>query len=148
MKICTNCHTSKNETEFAKSNGGKNGLRSYCKACANKYMKDYYNTKAIGRFHRLKDRARHKGIAFNITANEFKVWFDIQQLLCHYCRRQLTSRYGQHHEMTDWTFDRKDNAESYTINNLVLACRRCNMIKGEWFTKDQMLEIAKKYLRG
>jgi hypothetical protein len=35
MKTCTKCGTAKPITEFGKNAGGRNGLRSHCKACVN-----------------------------------------------------------------------------------------------------------------
>ena len=50
-------------------------------------------------------------------------------------------------ELSALTFDRKDNNEGYTIDNLALSCRRCNLMKGDWLTYEQTLEIANKYFK-
>ena len=44
------------------------------------------------------------------------------------------------------TVDRKDNDKGYSLDNMVLACHRCNSIKGDWFSYDEMKEIAEKYM--
>jgi len=41
VKTCSRCEDTKPCDEFGKSAGGKNGLRSYCKACARAYSKAY-----------------------------------------------------------------------------------------------------------
>ena len=42
---------------------------------------------------------------------------------------------------------RKYNRLPYTLDNITFACRRCNNIKGSWFTEKQMLEIANRYFK-
>lgn len=41
------------------------------------------------------------------------------------------------------TIDRKNNNGNYCIDNIVLACYRCNTIKGDFFTEQEMLKIGK-----
>ena len=45
------------------------------------------------------------------------------------------------------TIDRKDNDRGYTIDNIVLSCNRCNMIKGNFFNEQDMLKIGKIVMR-
>lgn len=44
MKVCNKCQVLKDETEFARKNDGRGGLRAYCRACASNYMKEWYQT--------------------------------------------------------------------------------------------------------
>lgn len=53
---------------------------------------------------------------------------------CGYCHRLLTA--------DEVTLDRKDNSRGYTPDNVVPACRRCNVIKGEVLTYEQMTKVA------
>lgn len=148
MKICSKCHQSKPESEFPKEKRGRGGLRANCKACQNKYHRDYFfNQKARGRFNKLRVRAADKGIPFGLNYKEFEGWLERQLSICHYCGVKLTCPLNRHKQFTDRTFDRKDNNKGYTIDNLVLACARCNLIKSKWFTEEQMLEIAQKYFK-
>jgi hypothetical protein len=41
MKVCSKCKTSKDSTEFYKSKFTKDGLKSSCISCANKYREDH-----------------------------------------------------------------------------------------------------------
>ena len=41
--------------------------------------------------------------------------------------------------------DRKDNALGYFIDNMCLACRRCNEVKGAHLTHDQMKIVAQMF---
>ena len=148
MKVCTHCHQEKSEAQFAKSKRGKGGLRSYCKACENKYMKNYYNRKPQGRFRRLKENALKDDVPIEMTRDEFVDWFNRQPIKCFYCHTPLEFVFGRHWQWNGLTLDRLNPNDGYNLHNIVLCCRQCNIIKGHWFTDKQMLEIATKYLRG
>jgi len=45
MKTCKKCLIPKNESEFYKQKGCKNGLSTECKICKNERVKDYHRTK-------------------------------------------------------------------------------------------------------
>ena len=152
MKTCTKCGKSLNESEFNKERGRKDGLRAQCKSCMKEYMAAYFSNSnssgaILGKFHRLKNSAQTKGITFTIDPHTFVGWYRLQKMVCHYCGSPLTYIKGHKHHLSDKTFDRKDPKQGYSLRNIVLCCRRCNMIKGNWFTEEQMLEIASKYLR-
>lgn len=148
MKQCTKCGQTKDISHFHKSRNSKDGFRYTCNECENEYMKNYYNQKPQGRFVRLKRNALKDGASIEITKDEFVQWFNTQELKCFYCETQLEFVYGRHWQWNGLTIDRLIPDAPYKFDNIALACRRCNMIKGNWFTKEQMLEIAIKYLRG
>jgi hypothetical protein len=94
--------------------------------------------------------ARNKGNKVLLTSNEFVEWYTSQPLTCHYCKRLLT--FGIDNKKAfgikgsdKLTIDRMDNDKPYAIDNIVLACRRCNALKGFRFTHEQLLEIGEKY---
>ena len=87
--------------------------------------------------------AQRRGIAFLWSLAEFLAWYKQQIRICYYCKRELTRT--PNHKATDETFDRLDNSVGYTENNVVLCCRRCNSMKGDWLTAQQTKEIAEKY---
>lgn len=147
MKTCTKCKQIKPEAEFGRHKKTKDGLRCNCKSCENKYMKTYYNETPQGRLRRLRENARKDNIPVELTQGEFTQWFNNRDHKCFYCHAQLECVYGRHWHWNGLTLDRLVPNEPYKIGNIVLSCRRCNIIKGHWFTKDQMLEIATKYLR-
>lgn len=73
-----------------------------------------------------------KGLDMNLT--EDWVIENIFRKKCIYC--------GEH----DWRelgCDRKDNTKGHTTDNVVCACKRCNMIRGDQFTMDEMKMIGK-----
>jgi len=45
------------------------------------------------------------------------------------------------------TVDRIDNSLSYSGENIVLSCPRCNMIKSNYFSFEEMREIGQKYVK-
>lgn len=93
----------------------------------------------------------HRPIMF--TSKEFVAWFKNQPLVCHYCKQplimtSLDNPFGgakNNRRENQLTVDRKNNDLPYMLDNIVLCCRRCNMIKGKWFSEKQMLEIASRY---
>jgi 5-methylcytosine-specific restriction endonuclease McrA len=103
-------------------------------------MKEYYST-SMGRYSKTKTSAKKREILFLMTPDEFIPWYESTPKYCFYCGATFTK--GQ--QMTKETIDRVDNAKPYTIDNIVLCCGKCNAVKGSWFTKEQMIEIAHKY---
>ena len=41
-----------------------------------------------------------------------------------------------------FSIDRKKNGIGYSLDNIVLACSRCNSIKSDYFTEEEMLKIG------
>jgi len=118
-------------------------MRDLKKKC--EYMKWYYSATARGRFNRLRDGAKTQSAYFDVDPERFIEWWDNQPKTCHYCNQPLTTSTNRMHRLSDMTVDRKDNAIGYILSNIVLACRRCNLMKGEWLTEQQTLEIAGRY---
>lgn len=92
-------------------------------------------------FSILRTSAHKRNNLFSITEEVFTKWYEKQIKKCVYCNRTAE-------ESKDFTYrrlsiDRKDNNKGYELNNLVLACYRCNVIKSNIFTYDEMLEIGK-----
>ena len=107
-----------------------------------------YNQTSKGKYHKIKINLKKRGLSLDINKDTFIAWFDKIPKQCYYCKANLTITTGSSkHTLTDLTIDRKDNNLGYTEGNLVVACRRCNIIKGSWFTEKQMLQIAKQYLK-
>jgi hypothetical protein len=46
---------------------------------------------------------------------------------CHYCFCDMMIMYKFVREPTQWTIDRIDNSKGHNINNIVLACLKCNL---------------------
>jgi len=150
IKVCKHCGES-NQSKFYKN------LKTICRACRRtlnqmKWDKTYKNNPEFfgirHRYHRLKMNAYRRGISFDLIPNEFLHWYLANDKVCHYCGQKLVTNYAHKHTFNSLTIDRRCSAIGYSINNIELCCRRCNMIKGSWFTEKDMLEIANKYLKG
>ena len=122
------------------------------------YQKKYkrntykYNHSAKGIFNGLKKRCvKENKSKLQITQKEFIEWYQNQDKKCIYCDipekliyllNDKTSR-----PVTRLTIDRKDNNLPYIINNIGLACFKCNSLKKNFFTFKEMREIAQKYIK-
>jgi hypothetical protein len=130
--------TRKTAREFAERNREK--IREYSR-------KRSYTTSGI--YSVLKRKVGGKGNF--ITKEDFTGWFDNERKVCYYCGisekemlQDVSSNMGS--KDTRLTIDRMDNLHTYTVGNLVFACRRCNAIKGNHFTASEMLEIARLFI--
>lgn len=158
QKFCPSCKRKRLLSTFGKDRTRGDGLTTYCRECRGKkkqanqwkftewqrtYSRDYCYTPQ-GRYIWLKSSARRKGREVEFTRQDFKEWLEQQLLNCYYCGQELIL--GEK-GLSAFTIDRKDNNKGYIIGNIVLACKRCNIIKGNWFTEQEMLEIADRYLK-
>ena len=98
---------------------------------------------ALGKWYRLKSRSIERGFDFNVQKDDFINWWNQQPKNCWYCGQIVVQRNG--FKQDNLTIDRADNKKGYSLDNIHIVCRRCNMIKGSWFTESQMFEIARKY---
>jgi len=87
-----------------------------------------------------------------ITKNDFINWYNQQEQKCYYCGRSLKEIKQDQKETNNHknrlSIDRKNNNRGYTLDNIVLACYRCNLIKGNYFTEREMLNIGKILYKG
>ena len=168
MKYCKCCDESKNEKRFSKDRYTSDGLCFYCKDCKTRIVKEavekqkkrgiieYKKNRAIifrrfrrsarGKYWTLKYNSKKKGMPFGIGIDEFVAWYSAQPFCCYYCKLDFNGDNREHNNPRAPTIDRKDNDKEYSIDNIVLACRRCNTVKGNWFTEQEMKAIATQYL--
>lgn len=95
----------------------------------------------------IEFRANKFNTEITIGKKEFIKWYNKQEKNCYYCNRTLDKIKQDKKEKNRYknrlSIDRKDNNKGYTLKNIVLACYRCNTIKGHYFTEQEMLEIGK-----
>lgn len=94
---------------------------------------------------KLRSNAKVSGRLCSLTLDEFRLWYESQKKVCHYCslpeeRIGITG-------LNRFTIDRKDNDVGYVRENICLACWICNKIKSNVFTESEFREIAQKYVR-
>ena len=156
-KDCTKCGVNKPLSAFSKHRLSKDGYAYQCKKCNAKRAKIwrstpegiYQNIKGITNFYETNNREHYKPLL--ISRDDFVEWYTHTPKECAYCdipeellyiiRTQFDRRVKR------LGVDCKDNNEGYTLDNMVLACHRCNFIKLNLFSFEQMREIAQKYLK-
>ena len=138
MKRCTTCKRLL-EADFYRLWRPSTTLRSRCKRCfmgeTNERNRTALKIKFSGawfrrKYYKLKDKAKKRRIAFMLTINEFRS-IRIQEA-CIYCGVKDAT----------FTIDRKNNDLSYVPSNCVLACWRCNMLKSNLFSYEEMLLLG------
>lgn len=157
MKVCTHCGEEKPISKFSKHRHSPDGHAYQCKECNAKRAKIwrstpggiYQNIKGRTRFYKTNNREHYKPLL--ISKEDFVEWYTNEPKVCAYCDIPEEKL----HLIRSW-FDRrvkrlaidcKDNDKGYTEENMVLACHRCNFIKLNLFSFEEMREIAQKYLK-
>lgn len=150
-KRCTKCGTIKTLSDFGNHGLSKDGYAYRCKQCANAHSKAYRQT-PMGIYTRLKGRNTfYKNKPFNLGKEEFLKWYDQQTKVCHYCDILAEDLHKLSDPFNDFshrlTIDCKDNAIGYELSNIVLACRRCNSIKSDILTYEEMLYVGRNFIK-
>jgi len=97
------------------------------------------------KYYGSKRRALLLNIPHTISSIDFSNWYNDTQKICVYCDRDVMKKTER---MMNLSIDRKENDLGYTLENICIACNRCNTVKGNVFTYVQMREIAEKFLKG
>lgn len=93
----------------------------------------------------VRGRAKRRGVLFEFkNNNDFVEWYKRQKEECYYCGMLKHQQGGRYKNLS---IDRLDNLLPYRAGNIVLCCFRCNIIKGNFFTANEMLQIAEKYIK-
>ena len=151
MKKCTKCGETKPISEFGKHKRSKDGHAWRCLECSIKNSQEYRRTPA-GVYQILCGNANFfQKCTVEMTRSEFIDWYNAESKICAYCDmpETLINKTGDvwNNRMERLEVDRIDNNIGYTLDNMVLACPRCNMIKSDYFTYEEMREIAQKYVK-
>lgn len=113
----------------------------------NLYRNKYRTENARGIFDVLKQGSKKRNIEFLLDRDSFEIWYNLQEKKCFYCERTkdevLSTDKIMQIKCNRLTIDRVDNSIGYLESNLVLCCKRCNSIKGNYFNKEEMLLIGK-----
>lgn len=83
----------------------------------------------LSRWYGTRIRAKKKGVEFNLTVEFIK---SVMDKPCQYC--------NQHPKASE--LDRVVPSLGYVESNIVPACRRCNTVKSNTVTYDEMMFIA------
>ena len=96
------------------------------------------------RYKSMRDRANKCGLAV-MGFSEFVAWSRLQEKICVYCLMNNEAAkilFGR-----NLSIDRMDNLKGYLVENIALACFRCNTVKSSFLTYDQMMTVASMFLR-
>jgi len=113
-----------------------------------KYRREWNYTSPYGIYSIIKSGLTSKKIPrkylMKISKEDFVKWYNSQKKICFYCGRtyEQTLNDPLNRKVKRLTIDRIDNARGYKKGNLALACLRCNAVKNNYFTKDEMLKIG------
>ena len=123
-------------------NKTKQGKKLHRMRCKRYYDKDPIKqqqrmktlaTKPQRQYTYIKRRARVAGIIFDITFEEF---LQIRSTgICHYCKNELSP--------TAPNIDRLDSTKGYVKDNCVACCLRCNTIKRDLLTPEELIMYHK-----
>jgi 5-methylcytosine-specific restriction endonuclease McrA len=114
-----------------------------------KYRREYRYNNPVGIYSTIKDGLNNKKqprkILLKISKDDFVEWYNSQEKICFYCKRTFEETQSDelNRKVHRLTIDRIDNSKGYERGNLALACLRCNAIKNNYFTKEEMLIIGK-----
>lgn len=105
-----------------------------------------------GIFKNIIGNAKRRGIEVLFTQTEFLAWLDIQPKECSYC--QIPETLLLHCEPSvagrinrRLSVDRIDSLKPYSLDNIVLCCLRCNIVKNDYFDFDTMKKLAKEFIK-
>jgi len=151
VKQCTRCGEVKSIYEFSKHRRSPDGHAWQCKTCGKKRGKLFRQTPA-GIYNNIQGRSNfYKGRPLKISKDDFIEWYVNEIKVCAYCG---IPEIGLHNwgdtvngRTSKLNIDRVVNPEGYAEGNLVLCCQRCNYIKSDFFTYDEMREIGQKYVK-
>jgi hypothetical protein len=127
-KACPRCHVEGGVDAFGLKTNGM--WHSYCKACAHQQV--YERASAVeGRWKHGINKSKKCGQTWGLTFEQFAA---LVVLPCHYCGKPLNP--------TGTGLDRMDASRGYETDNVVPCCHRCNKVKMDHFSYEQMLKLA------
>ena len=113
----------------------------------NKYRNNYRTKNPSGIYDVLKQGASKRNIPVEMSRQEFIDWYNTQERICMYCLRHEDEIKKDvdiiQNKSKRLTIDRLINEVGYLLKNIGLACRRCNTIKGNFFSVEEMKQIGK-----
>ena len=128
-KTCTKCNNKLSIKSFGKIN---RGWSSICKTCKAKEWKNWARRNDVfNRFRFYEWNAKRNGRIFDIDFNTFKGLVENNE--CFYCGTQ-SERLG---------LDRIDSKKGFFVENIAVACRRCNVAKND-MEVEEFLELIRK----
>jgi hypothetical protein len=156
-KVCRRCKVEKDISEFFSNVREKDKHQIYCKPCCitqhreyssrhreqikayqRKYTHGSITARLSDRFHALCRNSVKRGRKKpDFSRAEFREWVLSQPKHCFYCHSPINFM------DSSATIDRLVNTQPYKLDNICVSCRRCNRVKGEYLTWNEMRAVAK-----
>jgi len=103
----------------------------------------------------LKENSKRRSQPILLSRQEFVDWYNKQDKKCFYCGvlekkmpEVVRRSYWKNRKLSKrLTIDRMDNKKGYAVDNIVLACPRCNGVKSDFFTVNEMKKIGKEIIQ-
>jgi hypothetical protein len=133
----------RDRTNKSRAKRRKQGLCVYCggkRPCGCQSCKP-------AKYTSLKNRAKSRHIEFTMTKSEFEKWLSSTAKVCTYCGVSVEQLALSRCSKKSMTIDRMNNDIGYKIDNICLACHRCNNSKSNFFTFEQWKKIADEYIK-
>lgn len=157
QKCCSKCKKEKSISEFYAGH-------CWCKKCQKEhvmakraqnlesykgYLKRIWTRPSIIYSHK-RANAKKDGVKFTLKKESFIEWYELQAKCCTYCgiKPELFKRTNDKllSNQVNLGIDRINPNKGYIQGNITLSCRRCNSIKNDFFTSEEMKELAQKYV--
>jgi len=143
--LCKQCPNSISPRSTVLCNKCLNKNRDRWRKMRYKQHREAYDQGKL-RYSSIKTTAKQRGLLVDMSRDEFASWYNGQSKVCYYCGVSEAILKATKRKKSLMTVDRKDNASGYTMDNICLACHRCNNLKSNFFTESQWLDIANRYI--
>jgi len=150
-KQCTRCKEIKPLGAFNRHRYSPDGHAWQCRACNSKHAKKFRGTPA-GIYLQLKGQVDYwHDKPFKLVKEVFIDWYENEPKVCAYCgliETELPNIKDSSNDLSKrLSIDCVENSVGYVIGNIVLACRRCNMIKSDILSYDDMCFIGRRFIK-
>lgn len=156
LKKCPKCSGLQHKDNYFSNKARPDKLSSWCKKCT---IKDTYErslrpeNEASKKYTSILHNCKKRRINVELSRNEFVCWYNSTEHKCIYCGitqgliKKLNWNPSFKNQSKTMSIDRVDNNKNYSINNIVMSCLSCNVIKGTKLSFNEMVEIGEKYLK-
>jgi len=132
--------------------------KGYCKQCGNKFSSGISwqiycskecrqlsrNNSGQRRWYQLRNRAKKRNQSC-CTLDEFKNFYTRRKHICEYCEMPEDLSIKKYKRRIE--IDKKDATKGYVIENLALACYKCNTVKNDILTYEEMKQVGHQYIK-
>lgn len=131
------------DSEVRIRSGNLNNLKAgRCRECFNKSLVNKFRLQPFeAMYNTLVANGKKRNRTDSLTYEEFLRFTKIKE--CHYCGAGVMwSPFNSHVSRSAYNLDRKNNWLGYSEDNCVVCCWRCNLVKGDTLTYEQMVRLS------